>query len=89
MRLIILPQLLSRISLPGLGNLWMNPDKDTDADSLVIDLATPLRQTGIRQGHKGGVLFLWQPSGPAVPSPWQWSPLWVFSDRNPRAPVRE
>lgn len=42
---VILPQLL-RLSLPGLGNLWMNLLKDTSYVS-TIGLADVLRQTGI------------------------------------------
>lgn len=45
MRLIILPQLI-RISLPNLGNLWMNLLKDTSYVS-VIGLADIIRQTGL------------------------------------------
>lgn len=45
MRLIILPQLI-RISLPNLGNLWMNLLKDTSYVS-IIGLADIVRQTGL------------------------------------------
>ncbi len=45
MRLIIVPQLV-RISLPNLGNLWMNLLKDTSYVS-IIGLADIIRQTGI------------------------------------------
>lgn len=45
MRLIILPQLI-RISLPSLGNLWMNLLKDTSYVS-IIGLADIIRQTGL------------------------------------------
>ncbi len=45
MRLIVLPQLI-RISLPNLGNLWMNLLKDTSYVS-IIGLTDIIRQTAL------------------------------------------